>query len=172
MCTQGSAGHRLKNTADTWAVIAAVRHGLFSACTLPWWRRTSWVWLTSKSLLINQHWKISWFHTPVSQNLGHYYTPMQPNQDIRWMKWPANDSPLNTNSFWNRNIGMVLIKITIQQWSALIKGLNWCWGGERSRTPQVLQPAHGKRSRGKWEHKMPSQQWEGYNCVWFPSSLE
>lgn len=131
----------LQATADTWAVIAAVTCGLFSTCTLPWWRRTSWVWLTSKSLLINQHWKISWFHTLVSQNLGHYYAPTQPNQDIRWMKRPANDSPLNTNSFWNRKIGILLIKIIIHQWSALIKGLNrGQWGG-RSRTQQALQPA-------------------------------
>lgn len=55
--TRGSAGPRLRSPADTWAVMAVVKCGLFSARTLPWWRRTSWVWLTSKSLLINQHWK-------------------------------------------------------------------------------------------------------------------
>lgn len=131
----------MENTADTWAVRAALPRGLFPTYTLPWWRTTSWVWLTSKSLLINQHWKISWFHTPVSQNLGHCYTPAQPNHNIRWVKWPANDSPLNTNSFWNWNTGILLIKIIIYQWSALIKGLNGGQWGEQSRTPAALQPA-------------------------------
>lgn len=61
---------------------------------------------------------------------------MQPNQNIRCMKWPANDSPLNTNPFWNWNVGILLIKIIIHQWSVLIKGLNWCLWGERNRTQQ------------------------------------
>lgn len=184
--TRGSAGPRLRSPADTWAVMAVVKCGLFSARTLPWWRRTSWVWLTSKSLLINQHWKkISWFHTPVSQNLGHYQAPMQPKQNIRWMKWPANDSPLNTNSFWNWNVGILLIKIIIHQWSVLIKGLNWCQWGRRNRTQQGSSaspssscpaaagaPEGGEAREMRAQDAISSEAASKCNCGWLPAFLQ
>jgi len=86
-----------------------------STCTLPWWRRTSWVWLTSKSLLINEYRN----NILISQSSFPEFGSLLGSRAAK----PANDSPLNTNSFWNRNIGIPLIKIAIQQWCLLIKGL-------------------------------------------------
>lgn len=114
-----------------WAAMAAVTRGLLSSCTLPWWRRTFRVWLTSRSLLINEYWN----NTLISQSSFPEFGSLRGSRAAK----PANDSPLTTNSFCNWNIGIPLIRTAIHQWCLLIKGFTLRSMGRKQQNwaPQV-----------------------------------
>lgn len=134
--------------------MAAVTRGLLSSCTLPWWRRTSRVWLTSRSLLINEYWN----NTLISQSSFPEFGSLRGSRAAK----PANDSLLTTNSFCNWNIGIPLIRTAIHQRCLLIKGFTLRSMGRKQQN---------SAERRRWAHTVPPHPCRKKAAVWMAASI-